>query len=361
MPHTRDEAEREARATLSEVAERAGVSISTVSKVLNGRSGVSLDTRNRVTSILQDRQYNRRNTASPIAPLLELVCTALDSAWMVEILVGVERIARESGLSLVVTGMKDRGKPSGSWIEGVLQRKPAGVILVISDISEGNQHQLRSHGIPFVMVDPEGDPAPDVPSIGSANWMGGFMATRHLIELGHRDIAFLAGPQFFLAATARMSGYRAALAGAGIPERPELVGPFGEFSEPAGRQVALRMLERDDRPTAIFAASDMQALGAYAAARDLGISIPDELSVVGYDDLQVTRFAGPPLTTVHQPMTEMAEEATRLVLRLREEPALKSTRLELATSLVVRGSTAAPAPAADSAPGPQRASVSVHD
>nr|WP_239451852.1 LacI family DNA-binding transcriptional regulator [Frondihabitans sp. PAMC 28766] len=215
-----EDAESAARATLSEVAETAGVSISTVSKVLNGRSGVSLDTRQKVSGILRDRQYNRRNSTTPSAPLLELVCHALDSPWMVEVVIGVERIARESGLSLVVTGMKDRTRPADSWIEGVLQRQPAGVILVISDIPEVNQHQLRSHGIPFVMVDPEGDPASDVPSIGSANWMGGFMATRHLIELGHREIAFLPGPEFFMAATARLSGYRAALAGAGVPNTP---------------------------------------------------------------------------------------------------------------------------------------------
>nr|WP_239452065.1 substrate-binding domain-containing protein [Frondihabitans sp. PAMC 28766] len=104
----------------------------------------------------------------------------------------------------------------------------------------------------------------------------------------------------------------------------------------------MALLGRADRPTAIFAASDMQAMGVYEAARSIDVSIPDDVSVVGYDDLQVTRWAGPPLTTVRQPLTEMAEEATRLVLRLRDEPQLKSTRLELATSLIVRGSTGAP-------------------
>ncbi|BDZ51698.1 hypothetical protein GCM10025867_39390 [Frondihabitans sucicola] len=258
---------------------------------------------------------------------------------MVEVVIGIDRVARENGMSLVVTGMKDRRERDPSWIEGVLQRKPAGVILVIADISKLNQHQLRSHNIPFVIVDPEGDPAPDVPAIGSANWMGGFLATRHLIELGHRRIATLAGPFDFLAATARLSGYRAALAGAGIAETPGY-SPHGDFSHESGAAEATRLLGRDDRPTAIFAASDMQALGAYEAARTLGLAIPDDLSVVGYDDLQVAKWTGPPLTTVRQPLTEMAEEATRLVLRLRAEPQLKSTRLELATSLIVRGSTA---------------------
>ncbi|GAA4265506.1 LacI family DNA-binding transcriptional regulator [Frondihabitans peucedani] len=328
------------RAKLADVAERAGVSISTVSKVLNGRAGVSVDTRERVTGILHDEQYNRRGGAQPPSLLLELVCHALDSPWMVEVVVGVERVARENGMSLVVTGMKDR-RPGEGWIEGVLQRRPTGVIFVITDIPKANQHQLRSHGIPFVIVDPEGDPAQDVPAIGSANWMGGFLATRHLIELGHTRIATLGGPVHFLAATARLSGYRAALAGAGLTE-PHGYSPRGEFSHEAGAAAARVLLMRDDPPTALFAASDMQALGAYEAARELGLRVPDDVSVVGYDDLQVAQWAGPPLTTVRQPLTEMAEEATRLVLRLRAEPQLKSTRLELATSLVVRHSTAAP-------------------
>jgi LacI family xylobiose transport system transcriptional regulator len=258
---------------------------------------------------------------------------------MVEVVIGIDRVARENGMSLVVTGMRDRRERDPSWIEGVLQRKPAGVILVIADISSVDQHQLRSHNIPFVIVDPEGDPAPDVPAIGSANWMGGFLATRHLIELGHRKIATLAGPLDFLAATARVSGYRAALTGAGIPETPGY-SPHSDFSQPAGAIGARRLLDRDDPPTAIFAASDMQALGVYEAARERGLTIPDDLSVVGYDDLQVAKWTGPPLTTVRQPLTEMAEEATRLVLRLRAEPQLKSTRIELATTLIVRGSTA---------------------
>ncbi|ROQ36770.1 LacI family transcriptional regulator [Frondihabitans sp. PhB188] len=331
------------RATLSEVAERAGVSISTVSKVLNGRGGVSLDTRARVTGILRDQRYNRRNSTQAAAPLLELVCQALDSPWMVEVVVGVESVARENGLSVVVTGMKDRGAGDASWIEGVLQRRPLGVVLVIADLSDDNRHQLRSHSIPFVIIDPEGDPDPDVPAIGSANWMGGFMATRHLIGLGHRDIATISGPDGFMASTARLSGYRAALAGAGIPEHGGYV-RGGDFSLEVGLAEGLVLLGRPDRPTAIFAASDMQALGVYEAARTLALRIPDDLSVVGFDDLHMTRFTGPPMTTVRQPLTEMAEEATRLVLRLREEPALRSTRLELATTLVVRGSTAHPAP-----------------
>lgn len=332
----------DSRSKLADVAERAGVSISTVSKVLNGRAGVSLDTRNRVSGILRDERYNRRNTTQGPSPLLELVCEAVDSAWMVEVVIGIDRVARENGMSLVVTSMRDRRERDPSWIEGVLQRQPAGVILVITDLSAVNKHQLRSHNIPFVIVDPEGDPAPDVPAIGSANWMGGFLATRHLIELGHRRIATLGGPVDFLAATARLSGYRAALAGAGIAELPGFE-PRSDFTHEDGRLGALRLLERDDRPTAIFAASDMQALGAYEAARELGLAIPDDISIVGYDDLQVAKWTGPPLTTVRQPLTEMAEEATRLVLRLRAEPQLKSTRLELATTLVVRGSTAAPA------------------
>ncbi|MFD1715453.1 LacI family DNA-binding transcriptional regulator [Amnibacterium flavum] len=326
------------RATLSRVAEEASVSISTVSKVLNGRSGVSDATRARVEELLKDHRYNRRNSGQTVAPLVELVFQQIDGAWAVEIIQGVERVARENGMSVILTESGDRHSPAATWIDGVLQRRPAGVILILSDLSPSQKHQLRTRKIPFVLVDPTGDPAPDVPSIGSANWNGGYLATRHLVELGHRQIAMITGPEDIMCSTARLSGYRAALEGAGIPFRADYV-TTGNFDYESGVARARELLELEDAPTAIFAGSDLQALGVYEAARSAGISIPDELSVVGYDDLKLASWAGPPLTTVRQPLTEMAEEATRLVLRLRTEEQVDNLRLDLATRLIVRGST----------------------
>ncbi|MCU1525437.1 MAG: LacI family transcriptional regulator [Microbacteriaceae bacterium] len=327
------------RATLSRVAADASVSISTVSKVLNGRMGVSDSTRARVEELLRDHGYNRRNSGLSVAPLIELVFDAIDSAWAIEIIQGVERISRENGMSVVLTESGDRHSPSPDWIDGVMRRRPAGVILVFSDLSADHKHQLRVRNIPFVIVDPAGDPAPDVPSIGSANWSGGYLATRHLIDLGHRRIATITGPDDMMCSTARLSGYRAALEAAGIKSRDDyIVG--GEFHHEDGIVRGRELLSLPDPPTAIFAGSDLQALGVYEAARAMGVSIPDDLSVVGYDDLKIALWAGPPLTTVRQPLTEMAEEATRLVIRLRNDTQVDNLRIDLATSLVVRGSTA---------------------
>jgi LacI family xylobiose transport system transcriptional regulator len=325
-------------ATLSRVAHDASVSMSTVSKVLNGRAGVSDATRARVEELLHSHGYNRRSSPGNLAPLVELVFDVLDSAWAIEIIRGVERVARANGLSVVLTESGNRHTPGPEWIDGVMQRRPVGVILVFSDLSPDHKRQLRTRNIPFVVVDPAGDPAPDVPSIGSANWSGGLAATRHLIELGHRRIAMITGPDDMMCSRARVSGYRSALEAAGIPVVEELIVP-GDFRRETGIERGTELLSMIDPPTAIFAGSDLQALGVYEAARELGVDIPGDVSVVGYDDLQISRWVGPPLTTIRQPLTEMAEEATRLVLRLRTAKPDENLRLDLATSLVVRSST----------------------
>jgi LacI family xylobiose transport system transcriptional regulator len=331
----------DARVTLAQLAEEAGVSLSTISKVLNGRSDVSRKTRAKVEELLEEHGYKRRNASSKSA-LLELVFPELESAWALEIIRGVENVAKVNGLSVVLTESGTRKAPAASWVEGVMARRPAGVVLVFSDLPLEHRQQLESRSIPFAIIDPAGDPAPDVPSVGSANWAGGMMATRHLIELGHRRIAAISGPEDMMCSLARIDGYSSALNAAGIPLDRSLI-RYGDFQVDGGRAHALELLQMKDRPSAIFAGSDLQALGVLDAARQLGLSVPEQLSIVGYDDLQVARWSSPALTTVHQPLIEMAEEAARMVLRLREGERPKNLRLDLATSLVVRQSTARPA------------------
>jgi LacI family transcriptional regulator, xylobiose transport system transcriptional regulator len=333
---------RTPRATLAMIANDAAVSMSTVSKVLNGRPGVSPSTRGRVETLLQTHGYSRRGTVQATSPLIEIVFNELEHSWAIELLTGVERVTRENDMGLIVTQSGDRHSPAPDWINAVVRRHPVGVILVLSDLPDEHKKQLRSRNIPFVLVDPAGDPAPDVPSIGSANWAGGLLATRHLISLGHRDIGVIAGPEDVMCARARVSGFRAAMEGAGIPVREDLILP-GNFHIDSGAAGARAMLTGDNPPSAIFATNDLQALGVYEAARALGVHVPDELSVIGFDDLQLSAWAGPPLTTIHNPLTEMAEEATRLVIRLRNEKPFETIRLDLATTLVVRESTAAAA------------------
>jgi DNA-binding LacI/PurR family transcriptional regulator len=211
------------------------------------------------------------------------------------------------------------------------------VILVVSELTREQIDRLRARSIPFVVLDPAGEPAPDVPSVGATNWNGGLLATRHLLELGHHRIGVIGGPPAILCSRARVDGYRAAFETAGHAVHPELV-RWGDFHVESGYEQGRALLTLADRPTAIFAGSDLQAFGVYEAARVLGLRVPSELSVVGFDDLPMARWAWPPLTTIRQPLSEMAATATRLVLGRGGD-----RRVELATSLVVRDSTA-PAP-----------------
>ena len=330
-----------ARATLAEIARDASVSMSTVSKVLNGRAGVSDSVRERIEVLLHSAGYSRRGAAYSQGRLIELVFENIDSEWSLEIIRGVDRVAREYGLSVILTESGDNYSPALDWIDGILRRQPVGVILMFSKLSVDHKRQLATRNIPFVVVDPAGDPDPDVSSVGSGNWSGGLAATRHLIELGHRRIAMVSGPQEMLCSRARLSGYRSALEEAGIPFDPTLI-DAGEFHYEDGVAAGTRLLGRADRPTAIFAGNDLQAFGVYEAARLRGLVVPDDVSVVGYDDVPSASWMGPKLTTVRQPLIEMAEQATRLVLALRDDPLRKLVRIDLATSLVVRASTAPP-------------------
>ncbi|AZM50073.1 LacI family transcriptional regulator [Streptomyces sp. WAC 06738] len=337
----REDDDVDGRVTLAEVATQAGVSLSTVSKVLNGRSDVSRPTRSKVEQLLETHGYRRRAQAAPQAPLIELVFHELESVWAMELIRGVENVAKQNHASVVLTESGTRHAPDPDWIEGVLRRRPLGVVLVFSTLPDRVKKQLRSRAIPFVIVDPAGDPEPDVPSVGSANWAGGMAATRHLIERGHRRIAIITGPEDMMCSLARLDGYRSAMAMAGLDVDPAQV-RFGDFHVQGGFDHAMELLDGPDRPTAVFAGSDLQALGVLEAARLKGLSVPDELSVVGYDDVPLAQWSSPALTTVHQPLRQMAEEAAQMLLRPRES-GKGALRMELATRLVVRQSTAAPA------------------
>jgi LacI family xylobiose transport system transcriptional regulator len=327
--------------TVAGIARLAGVSAPTVSKVLNGRSGVAQSTRQRVEEVLRERGYRRPEPVGPAA-VLELVFHALESMWVLEIMRGVEQVAREHELAVVVTEMQGRLTPGRAWAEQVLARRPAGVVAVFSELTAEQQLQLASRAIPLVVLDPTGEPLHETPSVGATNWSGGLAATRHLLELGHRRVAMISGPTEWLCCRARLDGYRAAMDAAGVPVDPELVRASILYEE-GGLRDGRELLRLPDPPTAVVTANDLQAVGVYEAARQAGVRIPADLSVVGFDDLPFTQWTGPPLTTVRQPLVDMGATAARMVLSLASGQQLAHTRVELATSLVVRQSTAPPA------------------
>src|SRR5690349_20375338 len=196
--------------TVGVIARLAGVSAPTVSKVLNGRPGVALDTRRRVEAILQEQGYRRPDAIGP-APVLEVVFHALESHLAIEIMRGVEGVARAQSLAVGFTEMRGREAPGRSRLEQVLRRRPVGVIAGSAEAAATEQARLAASAIPLVNLDPTGAPLHDVPSVGAANWSGGVAATRHMLDLGHRRIAMVSGPTGFLAARARLDGFRAAM------------------------------------------------------------------------------------------------------------------------------------------------------
>ncbi|UFU07854.1 LacI family DNA-binding transcriptional regulator [Ruania halotolerans] len=329
--------------TISSIAAEAGVSVPTVSKVLNGRSDVAAATRARVEEIVAKHGYRRRNRG-PVRsgpPMIDLVFHEITNEWSMEIIRAVEETAGAAGAGMVLSELGGRHRPAQDWLDNVLARRPLGVILVLARLTDAQHDQLESRQIPSVVVDTDGEPRPGVPAVGSTNWDGGLAATKHLIGLGHRRIAVISGQPDVLCSRARVDGYRSALDQAGIAYDPALV-RWGDFYIWRGEDHARDLLSREDRPTAIFAGSDMQAVGVLRAARELGLRVPEDLSVVGYDDLPIASWYSPTLTTVHQPLRQMAATATQMVLTLSRGEQPSALRVDLATELVVRESTGPP-------------------
>ncbi|MFC4532132.1 LacI family DNA-binding transcriptional regulator [Sphaerisporangium dianthi] len=322
--------------TIAYIAESAGVSIPTVSKVLNGRSGVSGQTRARVEELIN--RYGYRRPSGSRSNILELVFRELEHMWAVEIIRGVEQVARKNRVGVMISALGLHDTPAMS-LEDTVGRRPR-CVLSVAQLSPSEREKLTTKGIPFVVFDPIDELPDDVPFVGATNWRGGHSATRHLLELGHRRIAMISGPDHSFC-RARTAGHLSALAVAGVPADPELL-VRTLLTREHGCDAARVLLSRPDRPTAIFAANDMQALGVYQAARELGLSIPGDLSVVGFDDLPVVGWVDPPLTTVHQPLSEMAAAATELALTLGRGEPVHQVGLEIATTLTIRGSTAPP-------------------
>ena len=268
-----------------------------------------------------------------------MVFNELESPWAIEIIRGVEEVAREHELGVVLSAQEGPGALGRSWVDAVASRRTGGVILVVSELSEEQAARLRARSIPFVVVDPAGEPAPGVP-VGGRHQLER-RAHRHAPPARARPPAHRhdrrAGRRCSAAARARTAIARRSRRPACPSTRSSSATATSTSTAPTRR--GARCSRCPTAPTAIFAGSDLQAFGLYEAARVLGLRVPDDLSVIGFDDLPMARWAWPPLTTIRQPLTEMAATATRIVLGDDTQ-----TRVELATSLVVRQSTVAREP-----------------
>jgi LacI family transcriptional regulator, galactose operon repressor len=328
------------RPTLAAIAAEAGVSLPTVSKVVNGRPDVAPDTRARVERLLGELRYHRPGgRRGRRAGLVDVIFNGLDSPWAVEILRGIEDWCSAHSTGAAVSAIRHGSARPASWTSALASHDTDGVILVTSELTIPELDQVREESIPLVVVDPANMPDPDVPSVGATNWAGGLAATDHLLSLGHHRIAAITGPADYLCSRARVDGYRSALERSGASFDETLV-RNGDFHHEGGFQRGGELLDLAEPPTAIFAGSDQQALGVYEAARQRGLRIPEDLSVVGFDDLPTARWVSPPLTTIRQPLADMGRMAAEMLGNLIDGVALRSQRVELATELIVRESTA---------------------
>ncbi|MER7112887.1 LacI family DNA-binding transcriptional regulator [Saccharomonospora azurea] len=334
------------RATLAMVADAAGVSPPTASKVLNGRGDVAAATRAKVEQAARELGYTSPagRRAAVATRIVDLMFDDLVSPYSLEVLSGVTEAGTEAGVDVVVNRLHAAdaaGAQSNpdAWVKGLKAAGREGVIIVTSELTEEQVDAFDRAGLPLVVIDPLNLPRVDVTSVGATNFSGGLSATEHLLSLGHRRIGFAGGPTRAACGQARLHGYRAALEKAGVTVAPELT-LHGAFSYPAGLEMGSRLLDSPEPPTAVFAASDTTALGVIEAARRRGLRVPDDLSVVGFDDTILATLATPALTVVRQPLPDMGRVALRTLLRLAAGETLDSHHVELATHLVVRDSTA---------------------
>ena len=338
------------RATLADVAAAVGVSRATVSKALNGRGDISSETRERVLAAVTELGYRPTTVPAPASArrALAVVFDIPASPYILGVLQGVLAATTESHLDLLTRLAPARASRTQRTVarEWVAEQQESGVVGIIGltlSAPDGLIEAASNANLPFVIVDPVDTHHRRMVSVGSSNWAGARTAAEHLIELGHRRIAWIGGPEASDASRDRLYGYQAALDAAGVAIDPSLI-RSDQFAVATGALHARELLTSDRPPTAITAGDDEIAVGVLATAHELGIRVPHDLSVTGFDDTPQAAWTTPPLTTVHQHLEGMGAMAVQTILVMAEGRRPSSRHVELATSLTVRESTG-PAPA----------------
>ncbi len=334
-------------ATIRDVARRAGVSHQTVSRVINGSPKVADSTRERVAAAIQELGYvpspMARGLISNRSHSLGVVADDISDGFFARMVAGAEAEARRRGYYLMIGSVEPDDDERG-YLRLMLERRVEGLILARPSVAvaPADLAAASNAGVPLVAVG--SSDLPGFPVVDVDNRQGGYDATRHLLARGHRRIATIVGPRDWPSAAARLEGYRKALQEAGVPEDPALVEVAPAWGLESGRAAASRLLDRGVELTALFAHSDLLALGAIRRFREAGLRVPDDVSVVGYDDLPVADYVEPALTTVHQPMQEVGAFAAGLLLAQLAGGAAPAPGAHLLPAVLVeRNSVAAPA------------------
>ena len=333
--------------TIRDVANKAGVSVTTVSRVLNGKDDISEATIQKVLAVVQELGYASslaaRGMRSHRTNLLGLILHDVASLYSQEIMRGVNQAIAKIDKDLIIytSGGLDR--------ENVAQHERHYVALLNGSVTDGaivvtpTATQFTTHA-PLVIIDPNNE-TPDYPAVIATNQEGALVAMNYLTDLGHRRIGHIAGEMKLISANQRLQGYKDGLAAAGIPLNEDLI-EIGDYTTETAMICARKLLSLADRPTAIFAANDMSAMGVYEAAREFGLQIPGDLSVIGFDNLREAAYLNPPLTTIDQSLEKMGTIATEMLVELVKgkslpiNPAEEGNLYKIPTQLVIRDSCA---------------------
>jgi LacI family transcriptional regulator len=328
---------------MQDVAALAGVSMATVSRVLSGHPDVSPETRDAVQRIVRQYGFSKNRSAGALSAgktsLVGLTLPRIDAPYFAAILDSATEALYEQDLRVVLCPTHHEHEREIVLLERLMHGMTAGALLVMPHESNEELRTLQNHGYPFVVVDPLRSVADGIPCVSPNHYIGAVAATEHLIDLGHRRIAAIKGYDGWLATEERLTGFRSTLLGAGIAPDPRLE-VSSDYGIERGREAALLLFNQPEPPTAIFGFNDNIAIGAMIAARERGLRVPEDVSIVGFDDVVGARTAFPPLTTVRQPLAEMGRIAVDLLTRLLDGKPLDAVRVELQSKLVVRESTA---------------------
>ena len=332
--------------TLSDIADEVGVSIMTVSRALADRPGVAAETKQRILEAARRLGYvvnqnvramSRNNTAS--AATIGVLVNNIGTEYIQEIIDGISNILDVASHDIVIYNPYRMRRQPDDYVFEIAQKPNDGLIIAAANILESMDYldQLFQQRFPIVFIDQRLD-STSIPFVTANNCQGAFDAMRYLIQLGHRRIGMVAGPFRESPSSERLTGYRDALTQYAIPYDESLV-QYGDFSRQSGYTCARALLGLEKPPTAIFASNDPMAFGVMKAIQQVGLRIPEDISVIGFDDITSSAETHPPLTTVRQPLREMGRVGAQIILdMLRGHPHLP--KVELRTSLILRDSCA---------------------
>jgi LacI family transcriptional regulator len=325
--------------TIQAVAKTAGVSVSTVSRVLNGKADVAAETVEKVRGVIQQMGYTSslaaRSLRSHHTNVIGMVIPNVSTLYCIEVLRGVNKAIEKLHYDLIIytdcnTDRTNSAEDERSFVALLNGGIADGVIVVTPTSADFPTHA------PVAIIDPNQE-SPQLPGVLSTNYEGALAGMNYLISLGHRRIGHITGRMELVSSNQRLQGYKDALCAAGIPLDPELI-ETGDYAAERAAVCTEKLLCLNNRPTAIFAANDMSAMGVYQAAQKAGLKIPVDLSVLGFDNLRESSLMAPALTTVDQSLEEMGTIATGMIIKLINGDALENNLHIIQTQLVVRDS-----------------------